>query len=88
MRMANARRQSQIVYEKRSRPTNVTLNASLVDEAKSLGINISIAAGIGLEQAVAKKRAEQWIAANREALKAYNNMLAEHGLPLDRYRLF
>ena len=40
--------------------TNITLPESLLVEAKTLGINISKAAEIGVAQAVAKRRAELW----------------------------
>jgi antitoxin CcdA len=72
----------------RARPTNVSLNASLVDEAKELGVNISLAAAQGLEQAVATKRAERWIDENTPALDGYNQFIDANGLPLARFRLF
>ena len=71
-----------------TRPTNITLSTALVDEAKALGVNISSAAATGLEQAVAKKRAERWLADNGAALGAYNEFLEGHGLPLDKLRQF
>lgn len=72
----------------RTKPTNVSLDAALVEEAKELGVNISLASAWGLEQAVKKARAERWLEENREALNAYNAYVAEHGLPLAKYRLF
>ncbi|MEP7130345.1 MAG: type II toxin-antitoxin system CcdA family antitoxin [Sphingomicrobium sp.] len=72
----------------RARPTNVTLNAALVDEAKALGVNISLAAASGLEQAVAKYRAEIWAEENAAALASYNDFVEENGLPLEKSRLF
>jgi antitoxin CcdA len=71
-----------------TRPTNLSLNASLVDEAKELGVNISLAAASGLEQAVREKRAERWLQENRAALESYNEYVEKNGLPLDKYRLF
>lgn len=71
-----------------TRATNVTLSAALVEEAKSLGVNISLAATSGLEQAVARKRAERWAEENREALESYNQFVEAHGLPLNDHRLF
>jgi antitoxin CcdA len=71
-----------------TRPTNVTLSAALVEEAKKLGINISSAAAAGLEQAVARKRAQRWISDNGPALASYNEFVEEHGLPLAKFRLF
>lgn len=72
----------------RTKPTNVSLDAALVEEAKALGVNISLASAWGLEQAVKKARGERWLEENREALDAYNAYVAANGLPLAKYRLF
>jgi len=71
-----------------TRPTNLSLNAALVDEAKDLGVNISLAAASGLEQAVAKRRTERWLDENRAALDSYNRFVGTSGLPLEKFRLF
>lgn len=71
-----------------NRATNLSLNAALVDEAKALGVNISLAAAWGVEQAVARTRAERWIEDNAEALDSYNEYVERHGLPLEKFRLF
>lgn len=68
--------------------TNVSLNAVLLAEAKSLRINVSQAAETGLAQAVAEKRAELWLAANREALESSNAYVEKNGLPLAHHRHF
>jgi antitoxin CcdA len=68
--------------------TNVTLDPALVAAARELGINISRASASGLEQAVAKARAEQWLEANRAALDSSNAYVAAHGLPLHSLRQF
>jgi len=69
-------------------PTNVSLDAGLVREARELGINISRAAASGLEQAVAKARAERWQNENRDALHSSNAFVDSHGLPLRSLRQF
>ena len=71
-----------------TRPTNVSLSASLVNEAKELGVNISSAASNGLKQAVAEKRAERWLNENAAALNGYNQFVEANGLPLAKFRLF
>ena len=70
------------------RATNVTLDAALVAEAKELGVSISQASNQGLEQAVKRARSERWLEENMAALEASNAYVAEHGLPLAKYRLF
>jgi antitoxin CcdA len=68
--------------------TNVLLDAALVEEAKELGVNISLAAASGLKEAVAKSRAERWLADNQEALESCNAWVEANGLPLAKHRLF
>lgn len=70
------------------KPTNVSLDAALVAEAKGLGVNISQASNRGLEEAVKKARGERWLEENGPALDAYNAYVAEQGLPLAKYRTF
>jgi len=70
------------------RPTNVSLDAELVEEARSLGINISRACEEGLERVVREERRRRWIEENREGMEAYNEYVREHGLPLAKYRMF
>jgi len=72
----------------RSRPTNVSLDASLVEEAKALGVNISLASARGLEEAVKEARGKRWLEENRDALDSYNAWVEANGLPLEKYRLF
>ena len=71
-----------------TRPTNVSLSATLVREAKELGVNISSAASDGLERAVAEQRAKRWLRDNAVALNGYNQFIEAKGLPLAKYRLF
>ncbi len=68
--------------------TNVSLGATLLSEAKALNINISQAAEAGLARAVAEKRAELWLEANRQALESSNAYVERHGLPLASHRQF
>ncbi len=68
--------------------TNVSLSASLVDEAKSLGINISEACQSGLAVEVKKAREAAWKEENRAAIEASNDYVRKNGLPLAKYRQF
>ena len=68
------------------KPTNVTLPADLVSEAKRLGINVSQACETGLAGEVRKKLSEEWKRENKEAIESSNEYVREHGLPLARYR--
>ena len=71
-----------------ARPTNVTLDAALVAEAKALGVNISLASAQGLEAAVTRARREKWLADNKDALDSSNRWVETHGLPLATHRSF
>ncbi|BCK74558.1 hypothetical protein AA0242T_0794 [Acetobacter aceti NRIC 0242] len=70
------------------RPTNVTLPAQLLEEAKSLDLNISQACEQGLKSAIASIRAQQWLSENRASLEASRQYVEENGLPLADYRKF
>lgn len=70
------------------RPTNVTLPEALLHDARDLGINLSQACESGLLAAVATERRQRWLKTNHDALDAYNEHVAEHGLPLAAYRQF
>ena len=72
----------------RTRATNVSLDAALVEEAKALGVSISQASNRGLEEAVKAARAERWLEENKAALESSNEWMEANGLPLEKYRLF
>ena len=88
MRMNNRLNSNRSKPGAATRPTNLSLSAALVDEAKELGVNISLAASSGLERAVAEKRAERWLDENCAALESYNQFVAKNGLPAEEFRLF
>jgi antitoxin CcdA len=66
----------------------VTLPEALLRDARDMGINLSQACERGLAAAVADSRRERWIKENREAMDAWNEHVAQHGLPLAAYRQF
>lgn len=68
--------------------TNVTLPEALLQDARALNINLSQACERGLSLAVAESKAAAWQRENRPAMEAWNEHVAEHGLPLADYRSF
>jgi antitoxin CcdA len=70
------------------RATNVSLDNSLLEEAKELGINISRACERGLADQIAELRRQRWLDENRDAIESSNAFAETHGLPLARYRQF
>ncbi len=74
--------------ESARRPTNVSLSETLVLEARELGVNVSRACEIGLEQEVRQQRARQWHQENTEGFAAWNAYVETRGVPLSKYRKF
>ncbi len=70
------------------RPTNVSLDSALVDEARALGVNLSQACERGVIAQVAETRAARWRDENCDALASSNTHVDAHGLPLAGHRLF
>ncbi|MDQ7774993.1 MAG: type II toxin-antitoxin system CcdA family antitoxin [Paracoccus aminovorans] len=70
------------------RAANLSLDQSLLSDARALGINLSRAAEAGLRQAVHAARAERWRQENADALAASNAWVDENGLPLASHRPF
>ncbi|MCO4842590.1 MAG: type II toxin-antitoxin system CcdA family antitoxin [Yoonia sp.] len=70
------------------KPTNLSLDAALLTEAKQLKVNLSRAAEEGVRHAVATAKAAQWRDANAAALRSSNAYVDQHGLPLDSFRQF
>jgi len=68
--------------------TNVTIDAGLLEQAKSLGINVSKASEEGLSRAVAAKQEAIWLQANQAALESSNAYVDRSGIPLARHRNF
>lgn len=80
--------QQQRASSQARRPTNLSINSQLLEEAKSLGINVSRSAESGIKSAVLKTKRDLWLSENREALLSSNKYVEEHGLPLADYRNF
>ena len=66
----------------------MTLDRSLLDEAKSLGINISQAAEAGVRSAIQAERGRKWREENAQAITEYNALVEKEGIPLTRFRKF
>ena len=70
------------------RRRSTSLEEDLVAEARRLGINLSRGAEAGLRRGVAEEAAWRWQAENDEGIRQVNAYVAEHGLPMAKYRLF
>ena len=70
------------------RPTNLSLNAKVLDMARELGMNISQTVDTLLAQEVQRRYWARWNEDNKEAIAAYNARVEREGLPLAKYRSF
>ncbi len=68
--------------------TNLSLDQSLLADARTLKINLSRAAEDGIRHAVVRSREAQWKAQNLDALESSNRFVDQNGLPLSQLRQF
>ena len=68
--------------------TNITLSSDILAEAKALGINISQSCDPFLRELVRSERERRWQQDNADFIAAYNQTVADDGLPLDSLRSF
>lgn len=70
------------------RPTNLSLNAKVLDMARELGMNVSQTVDALLAEEVRRRYWERWNQENKDAIAAYNERVEREGLPLAKYRTF
>lgn len=70
------------------KPTNLSLDPALLQEAKALGVNVSRSAEAGIAEAVREHKRVQWLKDNASALASSNAYVEAEGLPLARHRKF
>ena len=70
------------------RAANLSVDAALLDEAKSLDLNLSATFETSLREAVRQAKAAKWLEQNKAALESSNAWVETHGLPLAKYRQF
>ena len=68
------------------KPTNLTLDARLVAEAKNLDINISRVAEESIAKAVSEEKARLWKIENRDVIQSLNDFVDKQALPVDESR--
>lgn len=67
---------------------NVSIDAELLARARAEGLNLSALMEREMRQELGRRDAERWKAENAEAIAAWNAYLEEHGLPLEKLRMF
>ena len=67
---------------------NLSLDETLVSQARELKINVSRAAEDGIARAIKAERERLWRIENAEAIRLENEYVEKHGLPFAKYRQF
>jgi antitoxin CcdA len=67
---------------------NLSIDSELLQQARSLKINISRAAEQGLLDAVRKEKERIWKLENAEVIASLNEHFEKEGLPFPEYRRF
>ena len=70
----------------RKRAVNLFVDADLLDEARSLRINISDTLEQRLRTIVRAEQEKRWLEENREAIASINSFIDRHGLLASRLR--
>jgi len=68
--------------------TNLSINETLLNEAKEFGINISNSAESGIKHALLKRKRLLWLEENKDAITSSNDYVVKNGLPLEKFRNF
>ena len=79
---------SAVIEKSPKKPTNVSVRADLLAEARSLGLNLSRTLESAIETAARDNRQQQWLKDNQAALDAYGRHIERDGLFADRFRNF
>ena len=69
------------------KPTNLSINSSLLAKAKSLKLNLSVTLESALAEKVRKLERSQWLEENRDAIVASNKLATKNGLLADSYKI-
>lgn len=70
------------------RAVNLRINKSLIDQAKSMHINLSQTLETSLVEILREKQKEAWLKDNRDAVDAYNQRIESNGVFSDSIRRF
>lgn len=70
------------LYDRRAakKPTKLSVNSDLLEKARELGVDLATTLEDALALEVAKRQRATWRAENEDAIKAYNEHVAQHGV--------
>ena len=75
-------------HSARKKSTSMTLDGTILEEARRLGINVSQAAESGVIATIRTERARIWKEENAGAIADYNAFIEANGVPLAEFRKF
>lgn len=67
---------------------NITLDTGVVAMARELKVNLSRVSEAAIRAAATELQEARWREEHRDWIAANNAWVEEHGLPLEKYRLF
>ena len=70
------------------KPTNLSINSDLLQQAKEHHINLSQALELRLAEILRDEKRRSWLEENREAMEEYNQRIETHGVFSDGLRQF
>ena len=70
------------------KPVNLSLDTGIVAAAREHGINLSQVSEAAIRNATKAELERRWQEENKASFAYWNNWVEEHGLPLEKYRLF
>jgi antitoxin CcdA len=74
--------QSHAVYDREAsrKPTSLSVDGDLLEQARELGVDVATTLEDALASEIRKRQREAWRAENREAIAAYNELVARDGV--------
>ncbi|MEO8143635.1 MAG: type II toxin-antitoxin system CcdA family antitoxin [Betaproteobacteria bacterium] len=72
----------------RKKAANLSVDVHLLARARRLKLNLSQVFEAGLNDAIRRREAEEWLKKNRAALEAYAEHVEKHGVFSDGLRSF
>ena len=66
--------------EATKKPTSLRVNGDLLEKARELGVDLDDTLEEALALEVHRRQREAWLEENREAIEAYNEHVAQHGV--------
>jgi antitoxin CcdA len=70
------------------KPTNVSINRDLLQQAKDHQINLSQALELRLAELLREQKQQQWLRENQDAVEEYNRRIETNGVFSDGMRKF